>query len=154
MPEPVIRRAVAADLPAIVALLADDALGRLREDPGPSLNPRYAEAFAAIEADPNQLLAVVEAGGQIVGCLQLGFMPGLSRLGAWRGQIEGVRIAAERRGGGLGRTMIAWAIAECRRRGCGLVQLTSDKSRTDAVRFYESLGFRASHEGMKLDLGG
>lgn len=153
MPDAVIRRAVAADLPAIVALLADDTLGRGREDPRPPLDPRYAAAFAAIEADPNQLLAVVEAEGAVVGCLQLSFMPGLSRLGAWRGQIESVRIAASRRGGGLGRRMIEWAIAECRRRRCGLVQLTSDKSRPDALRFYESLGFRASHEGMKLDLG-
>ena len=136
-----------------MALLADDVLGSGREDPGPPLNPRYAEAFAAIARDQNQLLAVAEAGGAVVGCLQLTFIPGLSLQGMWRGQIESVRIAASRRGGGLGRQMLEWAIAECRARGCGLVQLTMNKSRTDALRFYESLGFVASHEGFKLTLG-
>ncbi len=102
-----IRRATAADLPAIVALLADDALGKTREAPG---DPCYAEAFAAIAADPNQLLAVVEEGGEIVGCLQLSFIPGLSLKGMRRSQIESVRIAAARRGGGLGHKMIEWAI--------------------------------------------
>ena len=136
-----------------MALLADDVLGSGREDPGPPLNPRYAEAFAAIARDQNQLLAVAEAGGAVVGCLQLTFIPGLSLQGMWRGQVESVRIAASRRGGGLGRQMLEWAIAECRARGCGLVQLTMNKSRTDALRFYESLGFVASHEGFKLTLG-
>ena len=146
------RRAAAADLAAIVALLADDELGKTREDLGPPLNPRYAKAFAAIAADPNQYLAVVEEGGAIVGCLQLSFIPGLSRRGLWRGQIESVRIASARRGGGLGRRMFEWAIAECRKRGCEVVQLSTDKTRTDARRFYESLGFAASHVGMKLAL--
>jgi ribosomal protein S18 acetylase RimI-like enzyme len=146
------RRASAADLEDIIALLADDELGRKREDPDPPLNPRYIDAFAAIDADRNQFLAVVEEGGQIVGCLQLSFIPGLSRLGLWRGQIESVRIASTRRGGGLGKRMFEWAIEECRKRGCEIVQLTTDKSRTDARRFYEGLGFVASHEGMKLTL--
>lgn len=147
-----IRKAVRADLPAIVALLADDPLGAAREDTGPPLDPRYAEAFAAIERDPNQLLAVVDDGGTVIGCLQITFIPGLSRRGMLRGQIESVRVAAARRKSGLGRLMFDWAIAECRRRGCGLVQLTTDKSRADAQRFYQSLGFTASHEGMKLPL--
>jgi ribosomal protein S18 acetylase RimI-like enzyme len=146
------RRASAADLEDIVALLADDELGRKREDPDPPLNPRYIDAFAAIDADRNQFLAVVEEGGQIVGCLQLSFIPGLSRLGLWRGQIESVRIASTRRGGGLGKRLFEWAIEECRKRGCEIVQLTTDKCRTDARRFYEGLGFVASHEGMKLTL--
>jgi ribosomal protein S18 acetylase RimI-like enzyme len=146
------RRASAADLEDIVALLADDELGRKREDPDPPLNPRYIDAFAAIDADRNQFLAVVEEGGQIVGCLQLSFIPGLSRLGLWRGQIESVRIASTRRGGGLGKRLFEWAIEECRKRGCEIVQLSTDKSRTDARRFYEGLGFVASHEGMKLTL--
>ena len=146
------RRASAADLEDIVALLADDELGRKREDPDPPLNPRYIDAFAAIDADRNQFLAVVEEGGRIVGCLQLSFIPGLSRLGLWRGQIESVRIASTRRGGGLGKRMFEWAIEECRKRGCEIVQLTTDKCRTDARRFYEGLGFVASHEGMKLTL--
>ena len=146
------RRATIVDLPAIIELLADDPLGRLREEAASPPHPRYLAAFAAIEADPNQLLAVVERERAVIGCLQLTFVPGLSRFGTWRGQVESVRIAAGHRGGGLGRAMIEWAIEQCRGRGCGLVQLTSDKSRTDALRFYESLGFRASHEGLKLDL--
>jgi ribosomal protein S18 acetylase RimI-like enzyme len=143
------RRAVAADLPAIVALLADDPIGAGREAPG---DPRYGAAFAAIERDPHQFLAVAERGGAVIGVLQLSFIPGLARRGMWRGQIEGVRIAAGARGNGIGRAMLEWAIAECRRRGCSLVQLTSDKRRTSAQRFYRSLGFQASHEGYKLDL--
>lgn len=152
------RRARPADLPAIVALLADDDLGRGREDPSQPPNPRYVAAFAAIAADPNQLLAVAvdgegdEGEGAVCGCMQLTFIPGLSRQGAWRCQIEAVRIAAGRRGAGLGRAMFDWAIGEARRRGCSLLQLTSDKARADAHRFYRSLGFVASHEGMKLEL--
>jgi len=145
----IVRRAAAADLPAIVALLADDVLGAGRETPG---DPAYAAAFAAIEADVNQVFAVADQDGRIVGCLQLSFIPGLSRRGMWRGQIESVRIAAEQRGLGLGQRLFDWAIAQCRARGCGLVQLTTDKARPEARRFYESLGFVASHEGMKLAL--
>lgn len=147
------RRATREDLPAIVAVLADDHLGKTREDPRLPLDARYVTAFEAMDRDPNQFLAVVVAfDGALVGCLQLSFIPGLSRLGMLRGQIESVRIAASQRGGGLGRMMFEWAIAECRTRGCGLVQLTTDKARPDALRFYESLGFKASHEGMKLAL--
>jgi ribosomal protein S18 acetylase RimI-like enzyme len=152
MGEILCRPATEADLPHIVALLADDALGRSREDPRVPLDGRYTTAFEALARDPNQLMAVVEDTGTIVGCLQLSFIPGLSRRGMLRGQIEGVRIAASHRGEGLGRKVFEWAIGECRKRGCGLVQLTSDKTRGDAIRFYESLGFRASHEGLKLDL--
>lgn len=148
----IFRRATPEDLQAIIALLADDALGRAREDASSPLNTRYLDAFAAIERDANQMLVVVEAGAAIVGCLQLSFIPGLSRRGAWRGQIESVRIASAMRGGGLGRTMFEWAIARCREHGCDLVQLTTDKARPDARRFYESLGFKATHEGMKLPL--
>lgn len=146
------RRALITDLPAIIALLADDDLGRKREQVGPPPSPNYRTAFDAIETDPNQLLAVAEQNSEIVGCLQLTFIPGLSRVGLWRGQIESVRVASRCRGSGLGRKLFEWAIEECRQRGCGLVQLTTDKSRPDALRFYESLGFTASHEGMKLDL--
>ena len=152
MTDPIFRRAVGTDLPAIVELLADDVLGRTREDDRDPPNPSYAAAFAAIDADGNQLLAVAEHDRTIVGCLQISFIPGLSKIGMWRGQIESVRISAGHRGGGLGRKMIEWAIAACRQRGCGLVQLTTDKSRLDAQRFYKSLGFTASHEGMKLEL--
>ena len=148
----VFRHATIADLPEIVELLADDELGKAREEPGPPPSPRYAEAFKAIKSDPNQFLAVVEKGGALVGCMQLSFIPGLSRAGLWRGQIESVRIASSQRGSGLGRAFLEWAIQECRDRGCGLVQLSTDKTRPDALRFYESLGFRASHEGLKLAL--
>ena len=147
-----IRKAIDADLTAIVAMLADDALGSTREDNRSPLNRCYTDAFKAIDSDPNQLLAVVEHDGKVVGCLQLSFIPGLSRKGMWRGQIESVRIASDIRGGGIGRQMIEWAIEQCRKRNCGLVQLTTDKSRADAIRFYKSLGFVDSHEGMKLSL--
>jgi GNAT superfamily N-acetyltransferase len=147
-----LRRATADDLPAIVALLADDPIGRSREIAGLNLDPRYAEAFAAIERDPNQFLAVADCDERVIGVLQLSFIPGLSRSGMWRGQIEGVRVAASERGTGAGRAMLEWAVAECRKRGCGLVQLTTDKRRADAHRFYEALGFQATHEGYKLAL--
>jgi ribosomal protein S18 acetylase RimI-like enzyme len=146
------RRAEQGDLAAIVAMLADDALGRSREDPSLPLDPRYANAFSSIEADSNQFLAVADRDGEILGCLQLTFIPGLSRRGLWRGQIESVRVASGTRGEGLGERMLQWAIGICRERGCGLVQLSTDKSRADARRFYEKLGFIASHEGMKLAL--
>jgi len=149
MSETVFRPAVAADVPAIVALLADDVLGAAREKPG---DPAYDAAFEAIEADANQLLAVAEQDGAIVGCLQLTFLPGLSHRGVWRGQIESVRVAAGRRGSGLGRRFLGWAVEQCRARGCAMVQLTTSNSRTEARRFYESLGFVASHQGMKLGL--
>jgi ribosomal protein S18 acetylase RimI-like enzyme len=152
MTEIVVRRAQSSDLPDIVALLADDELGQSREDVSVPLNARYVDAFDALQRDPNHLMAVLVADGVVAGCLQISFIPGLSRQGMWRGQIESVRIASSRRDEGLGRRLLEWAIAECRKRECGLVQLTSDKSRLDARRFYESLGFRASHEGMKLSL--
>jgi ribosomal protein S18 acetylase RimI-like enzyme len=152
MTDPIMRRATSPDLPAIIALLADDALGKSREETGSPLDQRYVDAFAAIECDANQLLAVVDDGGVVIGCLQLSFIPGLSRSGLWRGQIESVRIAAAQRNRGLGRILFDWAIDECRRRGCGLVQLTTDKARPEALRFYQSLGFVASHDGMKLAL--
>jgi GNAT superfamily N-acetyltransferase len=120
------RPAVVTDLPGIIALLADDELGRQREDSSHPLNPRYLDSFAAIDRDPNQLLAVVEEKGILVGCLQLTFVPGLSRLGMWRGQIESVRIATGHRAKGLGRKIFEWAIAECRRRGCGLIRGCSE----------------------------
>lgn len=146
------RRAQASDIPAIVALLADDGLGRQREDTNSPLNPKYEEAFRAIDADPNQLQLVAILGEEVIGTLQLTFIPGLSRKGAWRGQIEGVRIAARHRGSGLGQHMFEWAVAQCRAKGCDLVQLTTDKKRADARRFYDRLGFTGSHIGYKLTL--
>ena len=146
------RPALGDDLPALVAPLADDELGATREDAASPLNPRYTAAFAAVTEDSNQLLLVAERGGGVVGCLQITFIPGLTRRGMWRGQIEGVRVARAERGSGVGGEMMRFAIEECRRRGCELVQLTTDKARTDAHRFYEACGFVASHEGLKLAL--
>lgn len=147
------RKARRADLPAIIRLLADDALGQSREVISDPVDPRYEAAFAAIDVDANQLLAVaVDGQDEIVGCLQISFIPGLSRTGMWRGQIESVRISSSQRGSGLGAKMIDWAIGQAAERGCKLVQLTSDKARPDAIRFYEKLGFTASHEGLKRNL--
>jgi GNAT superfamily N-acetyltransferase len=149
----VLREARAADVPAIVALLAADQLGLTRDGVRDEADLAcYEQAFRTIDADPAHLLLVAESAGEVVGTMQLSFLPGLARRGALRAQIEAVRVAAGARGSGLGAAMMDWAIQEARRRGCALVQLTSDKSRTDAHRFYERLGFVASHEGMKLRL--
>ena len=151
----VLRRAALPDVPAIVALLADDKLGATRDGIRTEADQAtYEQAFGAIDRDPAQLLVVVEADGRVVATLQLSFIPGLSRRGALRAQIESVRVAASHRSGGLGQALVSWAISEGRRRGCALVQLTTDKTRADAHRFYERLGFRATHEGLKLDLAG
>ncbi|WP_404384455.1 GNAT family N-acetyltransferase [Knoellia locipacati] len=145
-----VRRATREDVPAIVALLADDPLGAARED----LDDRtaYLEAFDVIDADPAQHLVVLEDGGVVVGTLQLTLIAGLSRRGATRAQVESVRVASTHRGQRLGERLVEWAIDESRRRGAVLVQLTTDASRADAHRFYERLGFVASHVGMKLPL--
>jgi GNAT superfamily N-acetyltransferase len=151
-----LRNALATDLPAIVSLLADDSLGAGRERGG-DMEP-YERAFAAIDADPSHQLVVGEHvpsrtdQGHVVATFQLSFLPGISRQGSWRSQIEGVRVAASMRGQGIGQLMVQWAIDESRRRGCSMMQLTTHKSRTAAHRFYERLGFDASHEGMKLTL--
>ena len=149
---PTFRAATKADLPAIVALLADDMLGQAREVVSEPVDARYGAGFDAIEANPNDMLAVAELDGQVVGCLQLTFLPGVSHLGAWRGHVEGVRVSAGLRGSGIGRQMLAWAIERCRAKGCLTVQLTTNAARVDAQRFYTSLGFEASHVGMKLPL--
>ena len=150
---PTLRPARIDDVRAIVELLAADQLGATRDgaDDDEGLDP-YRRAFEAIDADPAHLLIVAESGGEIVATMQLSFLPGLARRGALRAQIEAVRVRADRRGSGLGGELMIWAIEEARRRGCALVQLTSDKRRTDAHRFYARLGFVASHEGFKLAL--
>ncbi|MYR44625.1 GNAT family N-acetyltransferase [Streptomyces sp. SID5910] len=145
-----IRRTTEDDIPAIVAMLADDPLGARRESPD-NLSP-YLAAFERLRTDPHQHLVVAVREGRVVGTLQLTVVPGLSRRGATRSIIESVRIHADERGSGLGTQLIEWAVAESRRQGCHLVQLTSDKTRTDAHRFYERLGFSASHTGFKLEL--
>ncbi|GAA2191972.1 MULTISPECIES: GNAT family N-acetyltransferase [Streptomyces] len=145
-----IRDATGDDLPAIVAMLADDPLGAQRESPD-DLTP-YRSALERLAADPNQHLVVAVREGRVIGTLQLTIIPGLSHKGATRALIEGVRIHADERGSGLGSRLIEWAIDTARRLDCRMVQLTSDKTRTDAHRFYERLGFTASHEGFKLRL--
>ncbi|MFJ8663273.1 GNAT family N-acetyltransferase [Streptomyces sp. NPDC093795] len=145
-----IRPATAADLEAIVAMLADDPLGAQRESPD-DLGP-YLTAFERLASDPHQHLVVAVRAEKVVGTLQLTVVPGLSRRGATRSIIEGVRIHADERGSGLGTQLIEWAVAESERQGCQLVQLTSDATRTDAHRFYERLGFEASHLGFKKSL--
>jgi ribosomal protein S18 acetylase RimI-like enzyme len=140
-------------LRGIVTLLADDPLGSAREHLADPLPACYATAFAAIDTDPNHRLLVCEDDGSLLGCLQLSFLPGLSHRGAWRAQIEGVRVAAAARGRKIGEAMMRHAIDLARKRGCRIVQLTTDKTRRDAHRFYERLGFVATHEGMKLGLG-
>ncbi|MFF7868219.1 GNAT family N-acetyltransferase [Streptomyces qaidamensis] len=145
-----IRAAIADDVPAIVAMLADDPLGAQRESPD-DLAP-YLTALERLSADPNQRVVVAVRQGRVVGTLQLTIIPGLSRRGATRSIIEGVRIHADERGSGLGTQLIEWAIEASRDQGCQLVQLTSDRTRTDAHRFYERLGFTPSHTGFKLQL--
>lgn len=145
-----IRRATREDVEAIVRLLIDDQLGAAR-DSTDDLGP-YLKAFEEIDADRNQLLMVAEGAGEVIGTFQLTIIPGLARSGALRGQIEAVRVRSDQRGTGLGGRLMEWAIDESRRRGCALVQLTSDQSRVDAHRFYERLGFVASHQGFKLAL--
>lgn len=150
MSELIFRKASQDDIPAIVAMLADDPLGAIRETPE-DLTP-YLAAFAAIDMDPHQVLTVVEQQGRIVGTMQLTFMPGLSRQGATRALIEGVRIHRDARSGGLGTRLVEWAIDQARAHGCAMVQLTTDASRVDAHRFYERLGFERTHIGFKLML--
>lgn len=147
-----IRQARREDVAAIVQLLANDPLGKTREIVQEPVHEGYLQAFEAIQRDANQLLAVMETNGQVIGTLQLTFLPGLSRRGSWRAEIEAVRIHEDFRGRGLGEEIILWAIGKAKERSCAIVQLTSDKTRVDAHRFYERLGFVASHEGMKLAL--
>ena len=147
------RHATETDIPVLIKMLSDDSLGKLREDASTPVNPCYLAAMQQIQNDPNNELTVVESKGEVVGMLQLTFIPYLTYRGSWRCLIEGVRIKKECRGKGLGTQFFQWAIERAKDRQCHIVQLTSDKQRTDAIRFYENLGFKASHEGFKLRLG-
>jgi GNAT superfamily N-acetyltransferase len=149
---PVFRPATRDDLPALVRMLADDELGATREDPSEPLASSYEAAFAAIERDPNHELIVAVHEGEPAGFLQLTLLPYLTYRGGWRALIESVRVRSDMRGRQLGRALIQHAIERARARACHVVQLTTDKRRPDALRFYEQLGFRATHEGMKLHL--
>lgn len=146
------RAARSFDISDIIALLADDEIGLTREDTNFPIHQNYLDAFQAIEQDPNQHLVVVTQNEKIIGTLQLTFIPGLARKGAWRGQIEAVRIALSHRGAGIGEQMFHWAIEQCKQKGCRLVQLTTDKTRKEAHNFYEKLGFVDSHIGYKMIL--
>ena len=146
------RLATTNDLPAIIALLADDESGGLREDASLPLDPRYLAAFDAIDADPHTELIVGEQAGVVMATLQLSYLPGLAFRGGWRGQIESVRIASALRNRGFGAEMIGWAVKRCRGRGCFMVQLTSTSTRDAAHRFYERMGWVKSHYGFKLRL--
>lgn len=144
------REAVADDLEALVHMLADDELGSQREDVSVPLDPNYLSAFESICGDPNNELIVVESSGDIIGMLQLTFIPYLTYKGSWRCLIEGVRIRRDARGQGLGTRFFEWAIDHAKQKECHMVQLTSDKQRPEALKFYENLGFKATHEGFKL----
>ena len=148
----IFRAAVHEDLPAIVGLLADDELGRRREKYGDPLPESYYAAFDQIESDPNHQLIVAERNGEIIGTLHLMFLPSISFQGGLRAQVESVRVDKDSRNNGIGRRMMEWTIACARERGAHVIQLTSHLSRKDAHRFYERLGFKGSHLGMKLDL--
>lgn len=148
----IFRKATKTDIPNLVALLADDDLGSQREDSSIPVNQRYIDSFDSIDKDHNNELTVVESNGELVGMLQLTFIPYLTHTGSWRCLIEGVRISRQYRGQGMGTRFINWSIERATEMKCSIVQLTSDKQRPDALRFYESLGFQATHEGYKLKI--
>jgi ribosomal protein S18 acetylase RimI-like enzyme len=145
-----IRRARHEDVAAIVAMLADDHLGRARERVEDPLPASYYEAFARVDRDPNLQLVVAESEGRVVGCLQLAVLPGISSQGGIRGLLEDVRVATDCRSRGIGERLVQWAMREAKARGCNLVELLTHASRTDAQRFYKRLGFVASHVGMTV----
>jgi GNAT superfamily N-acetyltransferase len=146
------RKAVEADLPFIVKLLSDDAVRATDDRPDEPFHPRYVAALRELETDQNQMMMLAMLGDETVGTIQLTFIPGISGLGTKRCLVEAVHIAPAHRSKGLGSQMIQWAIDQARQRGCGMVQLTSNKKRLDAHRFYERLGFLKSHEGFKYYL--
>lgn len=146
----IFRKATKADVPFIVQMLANDKLGKLREDYQEPLPEKYYAAFENINADQNQELIVVEKDCEVIGTLQLSFIQYLTYQGGIRAQIEAVRIREDLRGGGLGQQMFEWAIARAKERKAHILQLTTDKSRPEALHFYKKLGFKATHEGMKL----
>ncbi|WP_421812298.1 GNAT family N-acetyltransferase [Flagellimonas sp.] len=145
------RKATIKDVPTIVEMIADDALGSKRENYTIPLPKTYYDAFERIDSDPNQELTVVEnKTGEVIGVFQMTFIPYLTYQGGIRAQIEGVRVHKDHRGLGIGKTIFQWAIQRAKERNAHVLQLTTDKKRPDAIRFYESLGFKASHEGMKI----
>lgn len=152
MIETTIRPATRDDLAFIIALIEEDSVYGSTEDAANPQAPGYLAALAAIDADPNQMLLIATLDGEPVGTFQLTFTPGISRRGAWRCTVENVHVSATHRNKRIGEQMMAWAADQARARGCAFVQLTSNKQRTDAHRFYERIGFSKSHEGFKLKL--
>lgn len=146
------RLATLQDLDQIVAMLADDVLGSKRERYEQPLPASYLQAFQAIAEDPNNELVVACFENEVVGVQQITFTPYITHQGGWRATIEGVRTVSSVRGKGVGTQLINWAIERAKERGCHLIQLTTDKQRPDAMRFYERLGFQATHEGLKMKL--
>jgi GNAT superfamily N-acetyltransferase len=146
------RNATPADLPFIIALIVEDSVVQTGDDPADAAHADYVDALAEITADPNEEMIIVDEDGVPVGCFQLSYLPGLMRRGMKRGQIEVVHVAATHRNRGIGAQMMRWAVERCRQNKCSMVQLTSNKKRVDAHRFYERLGFLKSHEGFKLYL--
>jgi len=144
------RAATPADLPFIIALIVEDSVISTGDDPADAAHPDYVNALAEITADPNEQMVIVEEDSVPVGCFQLSYLPGLMRRGMKRGQIEVVHVAQTHRNRGIGGEMMRWAVERCRENGCSMVQLTSNKKRLDAHRFYERLGFLKSHEGFKF----
>ena len=147
-----IRNAIKSDVSAIVQMIANDKLGKLRENYQSPLPDRYYEAFQNITNDPNQELMVIEDNNKVIGTLQLSFIQYLTYQGGIRAQIEAVRVHEDYRGKGIGQKLFKWAISKAKEKGAHVVQLTTDKKRPEALVFYEKLGFKASHEGMKLHL--
>jgi len=145
-----IRPARRDDVAAIVAMLADDHLGRARERVEDPLPESYYQAFEQVARDQNLTLVVAESEGRVVGCLQLAILPGISTQGGIRGLLEDVRVASDCRSRGIGEQLVQWAVAEAKARGCNLVELLTHQTRTDAQRFYKRLGFAASHVGMTV----
>ena len=148
----IFRQAKREDLPVIVRMLAEDELGSQRERFEDPLPESYYKAFDEIERDSNHELIVAEMDGEVVGSLHLMFLPSISYQGGMRAQVESVRVDSRLRGRGIGSELMKWAIARAKERDAHLVQLTSHRSREDAHRFYERLGFSKSHVGMKLTL--
>ena len=148
------RQAEESDLGNLIEMLADDQLGAHREDSSTPVNTAYIEAFKIIDADPNNELIVAEINQEsntsIIGMLQLTYIPYLTYKGSWRCLIEGVRVHKDHRSKGYGKQLFEWSINRAKVRGCNIVQLTSNKQRSEAIRFYNDLGFKASHEGFKL----
>lgn len=149
MPLLTYRDATRDDLGFIIGLSTGNSVVPTEDQPDNPHHPGYLAALDAITSDPNQRMVVVESEGEPVGTIQLSFIPGLTRLGMWRGELENVHVVRHLRSQGIGGQMVRWAIEQCRERGCGVVQLTSNKQRLDAQRFYERLGFKKSHEGFK-----